>query len=170
MIFKKDERHEPAKRKTIQRDRSFQANMKKNMKLQRHVGDLFPEEDFEVLKSAEHGEDQTVPGSAKMLDYLVRDKKTGKSFWVECKFRQHLDGKELSWTTENQLESYKEFKKERKEPAFVVVGVGGFPSQPNEMFALPLDQAKQPQLPEHVYRQYQRQPDKKFKLAKDKLL
>lgn len=170
MLFNKEEHHEPHKRKKIQRDRTFKANLKKSMKFQRCVGELFHAHDFEILDRTEYEEGQLVPDSVKKLDYYVRDKKTGKDFWVECKFRQHLDGNELPWTTEKQLESYQTFKKERKEPAFIVVGLGGFPAQPGEMFAFPLDQAQHPELPESKFRSYQRQPDKKFEFTGGKLL
>jgi len=169
MLFKKEEEH-PHMRKKIQRDRTFKANLKKSRKFQMCVGELFHPDEFEIIDAVEYEEGQLIPEDVKKLDFHLRDKKTGEPFWVECRFRQHLHQNELPWTTEKQFESYKEFRKANKEPVFIVVGLGGFPAQPGEMFAFPLDKAEHPHMPESKFRNYERETTKKFEIVGDRLL
>jgi len=171
MLFKKNENEKPVERVKIERDRTIQTNLKKSLKFQKCVGALFPEEQFELLETTQREDGSPIPESVRKLDYHFRDKNTGKAFWVECRFRQHLtDRNDLQWTTEKQLASYKELRAEKKEPIYIVVGLGGFPSQPGEMFAFPVSKAVHPHIPEKIFRTRQREPTKLFELTGGNLL
>jgi hypothetical protein len=70
-----------------------------------------------------------------------------KSFAVECKWRKSFDkGKKpgIEWATERQIENYRNFSKERGIPVFVVIGVGGEPDNPDELYSIPLEYLKYP--------------------------
>ena len=65
-------------------------------------------------------------------DYKFRDKKTGKEFWVECKFREGVIEKgKIFWCTKNQLKRYKTIHKNL--PVFIVLGIGDSASLPDEV-------------------------------------
>ena len=109
MLFKKDEEDKkPVKRVKIERDRNIQTNLKKSLKFQKCVGALFPQDQFELLETTQREDGSPIPESIRKLDDHFQDKSTGKSFWVECRFRQHLTNRnELQWTTENFIELFR---------------------------------------------------------------
>ena len=56
-------------------------------------------------------------------------------FAVECKFRSNwFTNRTIEWCNERNLDNYRKFSSERRIPVFVVIGVGGMPSSPLEMF------------------------------------
>jgi hypothetical protein len=59
-------------------------------------------------------------------------------FAVECKWRQHFDNEMADLGREDQLWSYKEFQKTTEIPVFIVLGIGGEPNWPNEIYTIPL--------------------------------
>ena len=76
-------------------------------------------------------------------DMVFRKKSTGEEFAVECKYRsrwsKNQDGKEeVQWASEQNIANYKHFADERKMPVIVIIGVGGEPQSPAELFAAPL--------------------------------
>lgn len=63
-----------------------------------------------------------------------------KEFAVECKWRVSVRGgwkKELF--TEKQIEKYKKFASERNIAVTMIVGIGGEPSNPEQLYIIPLD-------------------------------
>lgn len=61
-----------------------------------------------------------------------------EKFAVECKFRSNWYNDSIEWCQAHNLENYRKFADERKMPVFVVLGVGGEPSAPKEMFCFKL--------------------------------
>ncbi len=59
-------------------------------------------------------------------------------FAVECKWRSKFKNKQITWATEEQADIYRKFEKEKDMPVFVVIGVGGTPSDPEQVYAVPL--------------------------------
>jgi hypothetical protein len=60
-------------------------------------------------------------------------------FAVECKYRSSFfnNGIDLE---KRKLEQYQKFAAEKKMPVFIVLGVGGSPNEPQELFVIPLEQ------------------------------
>ncbi len=59
-------------------------------------------------------------------------------FAVECKWRSKFNNERVTWATEEQADIYRKFEKEKDMPVFVVIGVGGTPSDPEQVYAVPL--------------------------------
>ncbi|ABO35251.1 hypothetical protein MmarC5_0945 [Methanococcus maripaludis C5] len=77
-------------------------------------------------------------------DLGFRDKKTGKEFYVECKFRGSLteDGK-YDWTKDkNQANRYRNIQKDENKQVFVAMGLGGMSNNPRNIFLVPIDEIK----------------------------
>ena len=77
-------------------------------------------------------------------DLGFRDKKTGKEFYVECKFRGSLneDGK-YNWTKDkDQANRYRNIQKNENKQVFVAMGLGGMSDDPRNIFLVPIDEIK----------------------------
>ncbi len=59
-------------------------------------------------------------------------------FAVECKWRNKFNNEWITWATEEQADIYRKFEKDSDMPVFVVIGVGGTPSEPEQVYAVPL--------------------------------
>lgn len=88
------------------------------------------------------------PESNKYPDLVLEYKPSASSFAVECKWRsnwwQRNDGKEsIDWAGgEKKLENYNDYSATHDIPVFVVIGIGGEPHNPNELFVIPLKALK----------------------------
>lgn len=62
-----------------------------------------------------------------------------EEFAIECKFRFHWNAdNSIEWCKEYNLTNYREFSKKRNMSVFIVLGIGGAPSSPLEMFCFKL--------------------------------
>jgi hypothetical protein len=88
------------------------------------------------------------PESNKYPDLVLEYKPSSASFAVECKWRsnwwQKNDGKEsIDWAGgAKKLENYNDYSTNNRIPVFVVIGIGGEPNNPNELFVVPLKALK----------------------------
>ena len=73
-------------------------------------------------------------------DFKFRDKKTGKCFYVESKYRSGLTDSKILWSNPKQLLRYQDYNKEC--PVFILIGFMGKPTDPDEVFLIPLSKAK----------------------------
>lgn len=103
-------------------------------------------------------------------DYVLRYNPTKQEFAVEVKYRSKLDKGMLHWSNPKQLERYREFAKKRKLPVYIVIGFGGYEEDPEDMFVIPLEEAKYPSLYPSVYQQFSRNPRKNFYWKDGKLI
>lgn len=94
------------------------------------------------------------------LEYRHKNKK--ERFAIECKFRSDLYQGMLKWSYPDQLKRYRQFEKDRNIPVFVVVGLGGDDDDPENMYVIPLKEAKYPSLYPSVYQKYSKDPKKDF--------
>lgn len=65
-----------------------------------------------------------------------------EQFAVECKWRKSFQNGAINWATEEQIEIYNKFSEDRKMNVIVVIGLGGEPSNPESMYAIPLRSLK----------------------------
>ncbi|RLG27879.1 hypothetical protein DRN70_01385 [Methanosarcinales archaeon] len=95
-------------------------------------------------------------------DLTIRYKPTDEKFAVECKYRSYLYNDKLCWTTWEKLKDYRSFAQKNIIPTFIVIGLGGNPRNPEQMFCIPLEKAKYPKLYPSVFRKFERDPRKSF--------
>lgn len=63
---------------------------------------------------------------------------------IECKWRKSFINNTLEWTTKEKIEIYKQYGVEHNASVFVALGVGGSPSNPQELFFVPLSHMSEP--------------------------
>ncbi len=81
-------------------------------------------------------------------DFTMRHKITDNIVSIECKYRSKItyigSGYGVKWAKSYQIRNYNEFSKRTKYTVFVVIGIGGLPSNPEKIFILPLSCLKDP--------------------------
>lgn len=86
-----------------------------------------------------------VTSSNPDLEYDYRDAGTVISFAVECKWRSQFVGNHVQWADHDQIEQYKRYERSSGRSVFVILGVGGEPNDPQELFIVPLSK-----IPRHM--------------------
>ncbi len=135
------------------------------LRFEDHVSDLFSKKYFSIIEkthSAETNQERYVESSMNP-DFVFRYNPTGEMFAVECKYRSRLNDEGLlNWSYPEQMKRYQQFSYNRKMPVFVVIGLGGDDTEPEEMFVIPLEEAKYPALYPSVFKKFSRPPDRMF--------
>ncbi len=134
------------------------------LRFEKYVQDLFSPKYFSIVEkthSAETNQERYVESSMNP-DFIFRYMPTGEMFAVECKYRTGLYNGMLRWSNPAQLQRYRDFLYKRKMPVYVVIGLGGYEDEPKEMFNIPLEEAKYPDLYPSVFNRFSRPPDKPF--------
>ena len=94
---------------------------------------------------------------SKYADMVFRKKDSGIEFAVECKYRSAWSGKDddktISWVDQRKIDDYNYFSKEREIDFVVIFGVGGTPSKPDEVYALPLRLLQKPLPQRYIFLQ-----------------
>lgn len=120
----------------------------KGIRFEKFILTLFPEQDFIV-------EDSTCDAS-KFLgrrvesdthpDFILRNRKSGKVFAVECKWRGRWapgNGKGPGlWWNPKQGSRYVTYQETAGVPVYVAFGIGGTPNKPKELYFLPASELK----------------------------
>lgn len=85
-------------------------------------------------------------------------------FAVECKWRNEFNDGILRWDKKDKsLETYRNYSRENNIPVFIVIGVGGDPSNPEKMFVTPLEKiCSSVEIVESDLMPYKRKPTHKF--------
>jgi hypothetical protein len=65
-----------------------------------------------------------------------------KEFAVECKYRSYFYKGGIDWAKDNQRVNYQNYSESKGIVTFVVIGVGGKPDNPEELFIVPLQDLK----------------------------
>ena len=69
------------------------------------------------------------------------------TFAVECKWRTKYNTQnKVRWSNSQQLERYLQFARDKNIPVFVILGIGGTPSDPAEIYVVPLASIKRVEL------------------------
>jgi hypothetical protein len=77
------------------------------------------------------------------LHYRFQCKSTALEFAVECKWRKGFFDGEIFWAKDYQIANYFSYQQKRKIPVYIIIGVGGIPSAPREVFIIPLKEILQ---------------------------
>ncbi len=72
------------------------------------------------------------------LIFSINSKNIEQSIAIECKWRKSLFQEGVCWCKTYQFENYKKFQNKRQIPVFLVIGIGGEPSLPKELFIIPI--------------------------------
>ena len=117
----------------------------KGLQFERYISTLFPSNIWVIT-------DRTKDSSKKLKrlvesdtnpDFTFRNKSTGKTIAVECKFRSSSrEGKYGDfgiWWSKEQGKRYEMYGSKHKIPVFVAIGIGGGPNNPKRFFFCPLE-------------------------------
>jgi len=59
-------------------------------------------------------------------------------FAVECKYKDTFFGRTIEVAKNYQLTNYKNYEQQKNQPTFIILGVGGEPNCPNDIFIIPV--------------------------------
>jgi hypothetical protein len=124
-----------------------------------YVARLFPESFFTIVHHTPSRNDLNgrFIESKQMPDFQIRHNASGHRFWVECKWRGQLKDGKIDWSNPEQLERYRDFQRDvRPEMVYVVIGYGGWPSIPDSIYCIPLNEVKYPGLYPQAIQNYLR--------------
>lgn len=64
------------------------------------------------------------------------------SFAVECKYRSNWGQDEtINWAKNSQINNYENYREQKNIPVFIVLGVGGIPKAPDEIYIFSMENA-----------------------------
>lgn len=90
------------------------------------------------------------------LEIKLKSKKLQTKFAIECKYRSYFFNNGIEWAEDYQLEIYKEYSKEYNMPVFILLGVGGEATKPEEIFIIPLSEINSTFLNKKLLYKYER--------------
>ncbi len=94
-------------------------------------------------------------------DFVFVHRRTGRRLAIECKYKlKEYDP--IIWAYENQIENYQNFSKKQNIPVFVILGIGGKPTNPKRVFLVPLNQIKYPDVKIDYLEKFERRDPKKY--------
>ena len=95
--------------------------------------------------------------------FTFRKKNISETFAIECKWRKSYYRNGIEWAQDYQIKNYKEYADKLSIPVYVVIGVGGEPEKPNELFIVPLAEMNSNTISKSELRNYKKDlSDKKF--------
>ena len=120
---------------------------RKGQAFEMFVRDHFNHKDYSLV---EHVNDKAshehVTERSKYPDMVFRHRSSDTKFAVECKYRSkwEINGKteQIEWAEEHNIKNYLYFANEQKIDVVVIIGVGGSPDNPAEVYAAPLNALK----------------------------
>ena len=84
----------------------------------------------------------------KYCDIVFRDKATNKEFAIECKYRsawhEYNVNMEVSWVEQYKIDDYNKFSRDKNMSVVVMLGVGGTPDHPADLYCIPLRALQEP--------------------------
>jgi len=144
-----------------------QQNMNKGHEFESYVADLFAlkKDYFSIVQwNTDHSDKRQGirVESDSTPDMVIRYKPKDEVFAVECKWRatpyynNQNRARVVKWAEPYQIQKYQKFSKDQSIPVYIVIGLGGKPSNPEDMFCLPLSAAKYPELFYSVLEKFKR--------------
>lgn len=107
--------------------------------------------------------DGNYPVSSHFPDLEVSFGYINETFAIECKWRKYYYQNAIKWAYDYQIKNYKEYTAKLNIPVFVIIGVGGEPSKPEEVFIIPLSKLESNTISEEELKSYKRKiADKEF--------
>lgn len=88
------------------------------------------------------------PENNSYPDLLIEEAETKRRIAIECKWRNRInDASMKDLFLSEQLSTYQKFSEEKCLPVFIVLGIGGSPSDPNNVYIIPLEKVPFEQTP-----------------------
>lgn len=107
-----------------------------------HVASMFDPSLFERIHRTPR-DDETGGAYAEGMelpDLRFKEISTGRTFWVECKFRAHAgESWDVEWCGYRQLLAYRRVRERTGDPVLVFLGLGGSVRRPDAVYCLDLD-------------------------------
>ena len=85
-----------------------------------------------------------------------------KQFAVECKWRQNSFKDGVSFSTEEQLNRYRKFSKDRQLTVYLAIGLGGKADSPEKLYIVPLEKIAKPFILINQLEKYEKKLDANF--------
>ncbi|HEY3363134.1 MAG TPA: hypothetical protein VGK06_15290 [Methanosarcina sp.] len=139
-------------------------NVEKGNKFERYVVDKFDDKLFSIVEWTTdmcRKHNRFIESDCNP-DLVIRDRKTNEIFCVECKYRSRLVDGFFNWSYLDQIDRYFSYSRDRNIPFYIVLGLGGSPDSPIELFCVPLEEAKNPQIHIDMLRKYYHDLEKDF--------
>lgn len=120
-------------------------NYHKGLLFERFIQNKFPEQKYVLVSATKdlHKKLRRFVESDTNPDFVFREKSTGKTFAVECKYRSAFIignlGDEGIWWKKDQGERYLRYAQQQNTPVYVAIGVGGNPNSPKITALLPIE-------------------------------
>jgi len=132
--------------------------------------DKFPKDRFNLVEwRSDKSSNGKVSESSRwpdlQLELNLQDAK--HPFAVECKWRNDFWKGIIEWARDAQISTYQEFQLSRDMPVFIALGVGGSPSDPRDLFIIPLSHLYKTILTEDWLKKYKRESRDNFFLNLD---
>jgi len=139
MKFLDDEWFEYNKQKIISAENGN--NFAKGELFENYALTLFPDEYFSIVKATtrKYDLDGRMAEDSKYPDFLLRDRETGKTFWIECKFRSWMDDDGIRYCSHSTVSRYIDIDAKSGSNVYVLIGFGGLPYAPEFTFLTELD-------------------------------
>lgn len=144
------------------------SSIDKGQKFEDFILKKFDKNLFSIVKKTHpfQGTDSHYIESNLDPDFIFRYIPSREKFGVETKFRSDFGSEIVTWSRQDQLERYKQFEREEEIPIYIIIGLGGMPDKPNELFLLPLSRIKSPELSLQFLSKYSVSPKSNIKWQK----
>jgi hypothetical protein len=138
----------------------FPSESEKGHDFEKFVVDRFKKEYF-ILKHwrSDKMHNGISPDSNKYpdLEYDFKTKSAKAKIAIECKWRSGFDDGKIEWAKDYQIKNYIHYKKENGvDVVFVLIGIGGMPNYPDELYIIPLEEITSTILYKKSITKYQR--------------
>ena len=89
------------------------------------------------------------------MEYTFTLREESYAFGVECKWRSKFNSQgKVKWSYKDQLARYRQFAQDRNMPVFIILGIGGVPAKPAEIYVVPLASIKETELSKNWLENY----------------
>ena len=75
---------------------------------------------------------------------------------IECKYRSRFKDDKIKWSYDEQVNRYKSFASRTGLPTFIIIGVGGSASDPQELYIVPIEDMPGDEVSREFLQQYKR--------------
>ena len=126
---------------------------------ERYVVSRFCRDYFELLEwRSDKYHDGVYATSSRLPDLEYQFKTSYYNFRIaaECKWRAAFSKGRIEWAKSYQLITYRQYESERGIPVFVIIGIGGEPDGPGEVYVVPLREIRSHVLSEYELKKYYR--------------
>lgn len=152
---------EPAPAAKPKQTPTEEENKEKGYQFEKYIVDLFDKKWFKIKewRSDKRSHGGRFADSNKYPDMEVQFGEGFDTyrFAIECKWRKGFYNGEIKWAEPYQINNYLEFQEVTGMRVFVIIGIGGKPDAPEQVYVAPLDDVERfPVLFESYLQNYRR--------------